>query len=423
MVMNFKILKTVDIDVSPTGAAVESDFFSLTVPAGAISAEEKNVRLGFTIYTFDEATSEGVQETVAVTDLLVLHPCGATFRKEVAVKFNHTVGSLDSNSSIILFYEPPNRGSFLPTWVPYQQDSYFNIEGATGMKSRLHSSSIQIDTLHFCKFFACIFGCRGHVFRVLAFERPGKENSKTIDVHFTSCREKYVNAVKSCCKGLTPLVNSNATLHFSRLHPTQIVINSVSPGWTRTTEDTFRSILDSRELKKAKSVPEKFCTRTLILERDDENALRQGDEELRVVIHIKGGETDSWLVLQKLSDDAAASLLHDEPQASLDRQLTGREIVNLSRLVCSHWQSIARLLTPKLPHFEIIRISRFYDGDVVMQAEKMLDVWVTSHGRMATARSLCIALLEQNLKWPVEKVFGKGAIEMLARKPDNFIEI
>eukprot|EP00118_Oscarella_pearsei_P009583 m.55819 g.55819 ORF g.55819 m.55819 type:complete len:362 (+) comp34504_c0_seq1:120-1205(+) len=248
----------------------------------------------------------------------------------------------------------------------------------------------------------------------MAFERSTTANSKTIDIHFTSSRKKHVDVVKGCCRGLSKFVDANVFLYFCKREPNLLKFHSVSDGWTQTREVTLQSPLDDRELRKAKKCPEKFCTRILTLEKSREDAVN----DPVVTLHVTGGKTNVWLTLAKSTEACRPSSSESKEEAAgwLEREVTKEEIAELSPLICSLWDSVADLLSPELSAREKARISKFYEGDLAMQAERMLEVWVDFHGKRATALSLCRTLLTLNLRLAVEKVFGTRVVDILKIK-------
>eukprot|EP00118_Oscarella_pearsei_P023666 m.286368 g.286368 ORF g.286368 m.286368 type:complete len:942 (+) comp40691_c0_seq78:361-3186(+) len=411
MVLKFRKMEMLEKNVGPRGAKIRSEFSSLTIPEEAFCEERESVHLGFTVYAFDEEESEGVLEDTVVTDLLVFHPCGESFTKDVTVNLSHD-GLLWRGAPVALLYEPQQEGSFDATWIPYGSEAYSAVRGCPGMNANVDPNSIEVNMRHFCKFFACLFHCKGHKFRILAYGRSLKMASKTIDIHFTSCRSRHVEVVKSCYKGLSMIAEDNVFLYFSRgtRNKLNAVLNAVhdSPGWIQTGEKALENPLDERELKKAKRVPGQFCTRTLMLEKIKTDAV----EDLQIGIHITGEKTNCWFTLV-IPADTFLSVAAAE--GLLQREVNALEIAKLSKLICSDWNDVARLLNP-LSSKQITTISKFYDGDLVTQAENMLEHWTGYHGRQATVLSLCCALLDLNLTSPIERVFGKDIIEVLRRK-------
>ena len=54
----------------------------MTIPPGAIVGG--TLRAGFTVYEYQPEKSKGVEDGTEVTDIIVLHPCGSEFAKNVS---------------------------------------------------------------------------------------------------------------------------------------------------------------------------------------------------------------------------------------------------------------------------------------------------------------------------------------------------
>ena len=74
MTLKFSKAQTVVDYVDESGGEIESEFFLLSIPPGAVVGSAVNV--GFTVYEYQSEESEGVDDDADITDLLVLHPCG-----------------------------------------------------------------------------------------------------------------------------------------------------------------------------------------------------------------------------------------------------------------------------------------------------------------------------------------------------------
>ena len=288
MTLAFKKAQTVQEDIGEAGGIIRSEFFRVTIPPGAIKG--KALCTGFTVYEYQSEESEGVKDDTEVTDIIVLHPCGAKFAKHAEIRIAHTV---PEQRETCLLYKGRDAGDFSVTPCElYRQNS---VTDEVGMTATLCLPFIDIRTKHFCKLFSCLFGCAGHCYRALAFGRWKRGDSPrtvTIDLHFTSSKSSYVSVVERCHEGLPQLLNCNATIFFSRHDPITLKIKNASPGWKLISTPT-RDI-QKQELIQAKKSPSKYCSRSFMLEKEDDDAT----DILWLEVHLTGGKkTDCLLTL------------------------------------------------------------------------------------------------------------------------------
>ena len=284
MTLSFTRTTTVEEEIDELGGKLESEFFSLTIPRGAVMGNP--VRIGFTIYEYQPEAAEGVEDDCYITDILVLHPRGTCFAKNVTVSFNLTTVIFSEKKIPTLLYDEEETGLFLPSPVEPAESTVFD-----NMTAILNPSRLDINTKHFCKFFACFRRCIGHCYRTLAFGRWTKGESlhlqtATIDLHFTSTRRKYVDYVEKCNRGMPVLLKDNATIYFSKKECSgrfNIEVNKISYGWELQSSSPMS--IEKEELTRAKKHLSKFCTRFFKLKKIEKDAekpwleIRLTDEE------------------------------------------------------------------------------------------------------------------------------------------------
>ena len=245
------------------GGKIECYGFSLTIPPGAV--EGSAVRLGFTVYEYQPEASEGVEDDCLITDILVLHPRGTRFAKDVAITFNTTC---NTSEIATLLYEMQETGFFMPFSLKAPQSTLCDGDKIT---VKLHPPFLDIYTKHFCKsIFAC-FGGVGHCYRALAFGRWTKGESlrviktATIDLYFTSTKPKYIDLVERCNKGMSALLNRNATIYFPKKGRFALAVKRIISGWEL--ESFAPMSIEQQELSEAKKNSSKFCKRTFKLKK------------------------------------------------------------------------------------------------------------------------------------------------------------
>ena len=270
MTLSFTRTQTVEEDVGESGGKLDSDFFSLTIPRGAVTGNA--VRIGFTVYEYQPEASEGVENDLYITDILALHPCGTRFARNVTISFIMKAAVFSDDQRATLLYEEQDTGLFRSSSVGALKSTVFD-----KMTASLHPfSSLDIDTKHFCKFFACLRGCIGHCYRTLAFGRWTKGESSqletaTIDLHFTSTRRTHVDVVERCNRGMPALLkDTNATIYFSKKGKFTLSVNRTSYGWELQSSSPVS--IAEQELIRAKKQPSKFCTRFFKLKKVKMNA-------------------------------------------------------------------------------------------------------------------------------------------------------
>ena len=295
MTLIFKEAQTLQEDIGEAGGVIASESFTVTIPPGAIVG--RTLRTGFTVYEYqpeesknaDDDTDDGAE----VTDMIVLHPCGTKFAKnvEIRMKFYDCF-----QSETCLLYEGPKDGIFSGMFFDRPAFTSPTITLDVGMTASLSPSSIDISTKHFCKLFACLFGCAGHCYRALAFGRWARgdsPHSATIDLHFTSSKLSYVNHVERCNKGWPQLLKDfNVRLFFSRSDPIMLKITRVSSGWELIS--TPPREIPKQELTQAKKSPSKYCSRSFSLKR----IFKVDDPWLEVQL-TGGKKTDCLLTLKE----------------------------------------------------------------------------------------------------------------------------
>ncbi|XP_065840356.1 uncharacterized protein [Oscarella lobularis] len=302
MTLVFRKTQTLRKDIGEAGGVIASESFTVTISPGAIV--DRSLRTGFTVYEYQPEESKNVDDDTEVTDIIVLHPCGTKFAKNVEIRMNY---NNSWQSDISLLYEGPHVGVFYTTSLHYsfvtvnrneaELPLCLDHDGAE-MTASLSRSSIDISTKHFCKLFACLFGCAGHCYRPLAFGRWIKGESlrtATIDLHFTSSKSSYVDHVERCNKGLPQLLKDyNVRLFLSRSDPIRIKITRISPGWNLIS--TSPREISKQELIQAKKSPSKYCSRSFMLEKEDEDA---ADVPWLEVQLTGGKKTDCLLTLKE----------------------------------------------------------------------------------------------------------------------------
>ena len=304
MTLIFRKTQTLLKDIGEAGGEIASESFTVAIPPGAIV--DRTLRTGFTVYEYQPEESKNVHDDTEVTDIIVLHPCGTKFAKNVKIRMNY---NSSRQSDISLLYEGPDVGVFYTTLLHYsfvmvnrnvdyeaERPLRLGHDGAE-MTAKLSPSSIDMSTTHFCKLFACLFGCAGHCYRPLAFGRWIKGESlrtATIDLHFTSSKSSYVDYVERCNKGLPQLLKDyNVMLFFSQSDPIRLAITRISPGWELIS--TPPKGIPKRELTQAKKSPSKYCSRSFTLKREDEDANNPWLE-----VQLSGGKkTDCLLTLKE----------------------------------------------------------------------------------------------------------------------------
>ena len=293
MKLSFTRTTTVEEEIDELGGKLESEFFSLTIPRGAVMGNP--VRIGLTIYEYQSEASEGVEDDCYITDILVLHPRGTRFAKNVTVSFNLKTVIFSEEQSATLLYDEEETGLFLPSLVGPVESTVFD-----KMTAILNSSVFDINTKHFCKFFACFRRCIGHCYRTLAFGRWSKGESlqlkkATIDLHFTSTRPKYVDVVERCNRGRPVLLKDNALIYFSKKGKFNIEVNKISYGWEL--QSSAPMSIEKQELYRAKRHSSKFCSRAFTLIKIKEDA-----KELWLEVRLTDeGKTNCTLILDEYS--------------------------------------------------------------------------------------------------------------------------
>ena len=297
MTLSFTRTTTVEEEIDELGGKLESEFFSLTIPRGAVMGNP--VRIGFTIYEYQPEASEGVEDDCYITDILVLHPRGTCFAKNVTVSFNlkTVIFSVifSKNQSPTLLYDEEETGLFLPASLGPVESTVFD-----KMTAILNSSFLDIITKHFCKFFACFRRCIGHCYRTLAFGRWSKGESlqlekATIDLHFTSTRPRYVDVVERCNRGRPVLLKDNALIYFSKKGRINLAVNKISYGWEL--QSSAPMSIEKQELYRAKKHSSKFCSRAFTLIKIKEDA-----KELWLEVRLTDeGKTNCTLILDEYS--------------------------------------------------------------------------------------------------------------------------
>ena len=286
MKLVFKKAQTLQKDVGEAGGKISCEFSTVTIPPGAIIGQ--TLLTGFTIYEYQPEESEGVQDDTEVTDVIALHPCGANFAKNVEIRMTFN----SSDRFCFLLYEGPAVGCFSATVCKSGTPTQIT----SGMTATHNLSSIDISTRHFCKLFACLFGCAGHCYRPLAFGRWTKGESlrtATIDLHFTSSKLSYVDHVERCNKGLPRLLKDyNVRLFFLRSDPIGLKITRISPGWELVSTPPRK--IPKQELIQAKKSPSKYCSRSFTLKRILEDA-----EDPWLEVQLTGGKTTDCLLTLK----------------------------------------------------------------------------------------------------------------------------
>ena len=310
MTLKFKKAQTLQEDIGEAGGVIASESFTVTIPPGAIVG--RTLRTGFTVYEYQPKESENADHDAEVTDMIVLHPCGTKFAKkvEIRMKFYDCF-----QSETCLLYEGPKDGIFSGTFfVDRSAFTSSTIALDVGMTASLSPSSIDISTKHFCKLFACLFGCAGHCYRAMAFGRWAKgdsPHSATIDLHFTSSKLLYVDYVDRCNKGFPLLLNCNVTIFYSppKLFcvfqsdpvylPIELEVVAISPGWKLIS--TPPKNIHKQELTQAKKSPSKYCSRSFTLKREDTYA-----EDPWLEVQLTGGKkTDCLLTLKEYTSSPA----------------------------------------------------------------------------------------------------------------------
>ena len=277
MLLKFVKRRTLEDTVGASGSKLKCDSFSLTVPPDAVVG--KAVRISFTWYEYQPEASEGVDES-HITDLVVLHPCGEHFAKEVELRFDMEHVLLSEEVNAFLLYEERRAGSFIPSPVEVSTSSVYG-----DMTAVLHRSSLDVNTNHFCKFFACLLGCVGHCYRTLAYGRWAKgealrsQATAAIDIFFTSSRPSHVDFVERCHRGMPVLLNGNATIYFPKRGRFTLDVAKVSDGWELVSPAAIS--IEKEELVQAKRHSSKFLTRSFVLKKSADDA-----GELWLEIHL-----------------------------------------------------------------------------------------------------------------------------------------
>ena len=287
MTLKFTRTQTVEEDVDELGSKIECYGFSLTIPPGAV--EGSAVRLGFTVYEYQPEASEGVEDDCLITDILVLHPCGTRFAKDVAITFNTTC---NTSESATLLYETQETGFFVPFSLKAPQSTL--CDGDT-VKRCL--PFVDIYTKHFCKSIFAFFCGAGHCYHALAFGRWTKGESlrviktATIDLYFTST--KYTDLVERCNKGMSELLNRNATIYFPKKGRFTLAVNRTFSDWKL--ESSALMSIEKQELSEAMKNSSKFCKRTFKLKKMVTDA-----KEPRLEVRLTDGEkTDCTFILNE----------------------------------------------------------------------------------------------------------------------------
>ena len=301
MTLNFTKGQTVDKCVEQSGGKVESEFFSLIFPPEAV--EGSAVKVGFTVYEYQSEESEGVEEDTDITDLLVLHPCGIKFAKNVTIKMK--LSSCVEDQRVFLFYKGPHSVLYtdtcvgvIPTKVREEtfiyilHDSYCETE----MSAVLHDSYLDITTKHFCGFFAMLFGCSGHDYRVVAIGnwKVGDTSIKdaVIDIYFTS--EKNSPPEIEERKRRSPLLIDNCVrIYFNGA--VSIEVGNILSGWKLVTETPI--LMDERSIKEAMKCS--YHVESLMLKKPQNE--EAANLPLPLELRLTGGGNDRRLPLAERS--------------------------------------------------------------------------------------------------------------------------
>ena len=291
MTLKFTKAQTIVDYVDECGGEIKSQYFSLNIPPGAVVGSAVNV--GFTVYEYQSEESEGVENDTDITDLLVLHPCGKKFAENVTIRMS--LLSCVDHQRALLFYEGPDSVSFSDTCVGV---NLTEVHGGIGISALLRESYLDITTSHFCKFFACLFGCVGHTYHTLAFGRWGKGEASlkeaVIDIHFTSPRTSHVVKNLKRNESLSLLLEQNARIYFDGT--VNLEVKNICADW-QLISDAIMPI-DERSLKQAKKNADKYHTQSLTLKKQKEDAASYPWIELRLT---GGRKTNVSFTLKKYS--------------------------------------------------------------------------------------------------------------------------
>ena len=108
--------------------------------------------------------------------------------------------------------------------------------------------------------------------------------------------------------------------------------------------------------------------------------------------------------------DSGASRRREEDDY-LDKAVTYKERVHAAKRIQHCWKPIARILDPKpFEDYQIASFEQNFKGDILEQAQKMLDYWANDCHLGATRRCLIRAMEKNGLTKAVAQVF-----------PGNFI--
>ncbi|XP_065836068.1 uncharacterized protein [Oscarella lobularis] len=399
MTLKFAKAQTVLKCVGQSGDTIESEFFSLIIPPGAVVGSAINV--GFTVYEYQSEESESVEDDTDITDLLFLHPCGEEFAENVTI----TMRLLPrfEQKQAFLFYKAPHSVSFSSTCVGVNPTE---VHGGTGMSAVLHESYLEITTQHFCRFFAGMFHCFGHKYYVLAFGRwtSGQNfphlTKAVVDIRFTSSRMRFINELKARYKHLPLLLDQSVTIYFK--DPVSLQCKNVSSGWRLHSNKVMR--IEKRSLQQARRSVIKHHTESLTLEKRKEEASDQIWLEVRLMCGRR--RRSILLTLQEYSLDRLQELPQEVTTVVdseiLGRKPTGRELNKLSKELTS-WKPVARCLL--VPEPNISEIERKYANDPREQVYQALLQWVQRESESASVKALCRALRDEGQTAIAAEVF------------------
>ena len=313
MTLKFTEGQTVDKYVDQSGGKVESEFFSLIFPPDAV--EGSAVKVGFTVYEYQSEESEGVEEDTDITDLLELHPCGMKFAKNVTIKMR--LLSCVEDQRLFLFYNGPDSISVYRDYLSLIDDDDSNsytdtcvgviptevrrgrlqtLLRGTGMSAVLHDSYLDITTKHFCGFFAMLFGCSGHDYRVIAIGNWNIGDTlikdAVIDIYFTS--EKNAPPEIEERKKRSPLLIDNCVrIYFNGA--VSIEVRNILSGWTLVTETPI--LMDERSIKEAMKCS--YHVESLMLKKPQNE--EAANLPLPLELRLTGGGNDRRLSLAERS--------------------------------------------------------------------------------------------------------------------------
>ncbi|XP_065828798.1 uncharacterized protein [Oscarella lobularis] len=298
MRLEFTKGQTVQVHVDRWGGEVESEFFSISIPPGAV-VSSAGVKVGFTVYEYQSEESKGVKKDTDITDLLVLHPCGIRFAKDVIIKMR--LLSFVKDQRVFLFYKGPGSVSYtdtcvgvIPTKVRGGTVRTFFL--GTKMSAVLHDSYLDIATKHFCGFLAMLFGCSGHDYRVVAIGNwkigDASIEYAIIDIYFTS--EKNAPPEIEERKKRSPLLFDNCVrIYFSGA--VSIEVRNILSGWKLVTDTPI--LVDEGSIKEAMKCSYHVESLMLTKPKNEEAA----NLPLPLELHLTGGGNDRRLPLGERS--------------------------------------------------------------------------------------------------------------------------